>query len=143
MLGLCVGLFETISPKELYAALAKIRGNKFVLLDACHTLDANFLEGVPENTLVVTGQDKAKHVLYDAHVTRLFSLDGKDFASLYAGSKVTGGLLTAAFLRALEENAGAVDLKHVLPKVMEGYHRIASHNVEVHVEGKTVRMGHK
>ena len=141
--GLCVGAFETISSTELYAKLANIKGNKLVLLDACHTIDAKFLEGRPDDVLVFTGQDKSKHVLYDAHVTRLLSLDGKDFANLHAGSQITGGLLTAAFLKVLHEESGPIDLKYVLPKAIERYHRIAAHNVEIRAEGKTMVLGKK
>jgi len=61
--GLCLGIMGlgTVTPENFYAALAKIKGKKAVILDCCHAgvfINENNKKHMPDNTLVLAASSE-------------------------------------------------------------------------------------
>ncbi len=112
-----------LSPQELYAHLDNIRGQKIVIIDACHA--GKFLEQqyLPENTLAFVATH-AEQVAYEGFHGTLSDAD-------YMGH------FTRALLKVLEERPHQVDLKKLRTEVGQNF-RLAKHGQEPQVRGRTI-----
>ncbi len=118
-----------LGPDKLYDTLRELRGKKLVLLDCCNA--SSFLQDIPYRALVITGEDAKRH-LYCDQVTGPLIPDILEYPR-----KNYRGMLTRAFLKALENRPESIDLKRIADE-LGGYRKLVKKKVDVFAEGNTV-----